>query len=83
MPLRWIGEPDPGDPLYQDLERRINLALHCAVYGALNSGLWFMELLRHPWSHLPWFSLGWLLVLLGHLGFVVVLHQRVRRGAAG
>ena len=76
MPLRWTGKPDPGDPRYQDLERRVNLALHVALYSALNSGLWFTQLLQHPWSHLSWFSLTWLLALLVHLA--VVIQGRVR-----
>ncbi|WP_306806790.1 hypothetical protein [Candidatus Synechococcus spongiarum] len=71
MPLRWLGEPDPTDPRYQDLERRVNLALHGALYAALNSGLWFTQLLRHPWPRLGWFSLAWLLALLVHLAIVV------------
>ncbi|MXY62475.1 MAG: hypothetical protein F4Y87_03350 [Synechococcus sp. SB0665_bin_28] len=76
MPLRWIGEPDPADPRYQDLERRVNFALHGALYAALNSGLWFTQLLRHPWPHLGWFSLVWLLALLVHLA--VVVQRRIR-----
>ena len=79
MPLRWIGEPDPADPRYQDLERRVNLALHGALYAALNSGLWFIQLLRHPWSRPGWFSLVWLLALLVHLA--VVAQRRIRRRA--
>ena len=70
MPLRWIGKPDPADPRYQDLERRVNLALHGALYAALNSGLWFIQMLRHPWNHPGWFSLTWLLALLVHLAIV-------------
>ncbi len=76
MPLRWIGEPDPEDLRYQDLERRVNLALHGALYAALNSGLWFTQLLRHPWSHLGWFSLVWLLALLVHLAVVAQRQAR-------
>lgn len=76
MPLRWIGEPDPADPRYQDLERRVNFALHGALYAALNSGLWFTQLLRRPWPHLGWFSLVWLLALLVHLA--VVVQRRIR-----
>lgn len=76
MPLRWLGEPDPADPRYRDLERRVNLALHGALYAALNSGLWFTQLLRHPLHNLGLFSLAWFLALLVHLAIVV--QQRVR-----
>ena len=76
MPLRWIGEPDPADPRYRDLERRVNLALHAALYAALNSGLWFTQMLRHPWTRLGWFSLAWLVALLVHLA--VVVQRRMR-----
>jgi|GEM_PF-163509 len=76
MPLRWIGEPDPADPRYRDLERRVNLALHGAVYAAVNSGLWFTQMLRHPWSYPGLFSLVWLLALLAHLA--IVAQRRIR-----
>ena len=79
MPLRWNGEPDPSDPRYQDLSRRLDFAVHLAFYAAINSGLWFVQQIRHPWQHLTWLSLVWLLGLVLHL--TVVLRMRAGRRA--
>ena len=52
MPIRWYGPANPDDPTYQHFERIVNLTLHAALFAAVNSGLWFVQGLRHPWSHL-------------------------------
>jgi hypothetical protein len=72
MPIRWYGPADPADPTYRHFERIVNLTLHGAVFAAVNSGLWFVQELRHPWSHLGWVSGLWGVGLLLH-GSVVVL----------
>jgi hypothetical protein len=74
MPIRWYGPADPDDPTYRHFERIVNLTLHAALFAAVNSGLWFLQELRHPWSHLDWLTLGWAGVLLTH-GSVVVLQR--------
>ena len=74
MPLVWSGPPDPADPAYRHLGRVVNLALHAAFYAAVNSGLWVIQGLRHPFGHLPLLSLGWAALLLVHV--VVVVSRR-------
>jgi hypothetical protein len=73
MPIRWYGPANPEDPTYRHFERIVNLTLHAAVYAALNSGLWVVQELRHPWQHLGLLSLGWLALLLIHGGVVISL----------
>ncbi|TGG78544.1 MAG: hypothetical protein ERJ67_03585 [Aphanocapsa feldmannii 277cV] len=75
MPLRINEEPDPGNPRYRDLERRINLALHTSLFAACNSGLWFAQQLQPRWHHLGLFTAAWSLALLLHL--LIVLRLRV------
>jgi hypothetical protein len=73
MPIRWYGPTNPEDPTYGHFERIVNLTLHAALFAALNSGLWLVQEMRHPWAHLNWLSLGWLVVLLVHAAVVVAL----------
>ena len=73
MPIRWYGPANPADPTYRHCERIVNLTLHGALYAALNSGLWVVQELSHPWAQLHWLSLGWLAVLLVHAGVVIAL----------
>ncbi|QPN62765.1 hypothetical protein [Synechococcus sp. CBW1004] len=79
MPIRWYGPADPADPTYRHFERIVNLTLHAMLFAAFNSGLWVVQGLRHPWTHLKVFTLAWLLVLLVHASVVVWL----RPGPAG
>jgi hypothetical protein len=73
MPIRWYGPADPTDPTYRHFERIVNLTLHAALFAAINSGLWFVQELRHPWSHLNWLSLVWAGILLAHGSVVLAL----------
>ena len=73
MPIRWYGPANPDDPRYRHFERIVNLTLHASLFAAINSGLWVVEELRHPWEHLSWLTLLWLLLLLLHGGAVVAL----------
>jgi hypothetical protein len=73
MPIRWYGPADRADPTYRHFDRIVNLTLHAALFAAINSGLWVVQELRHPWGHLGWISLAWLLALLLHAGVVVAL----------
>ena len=74
MPIRWYGPADPDDPTYRHFERVVNLTLHAMVFAALNSGLWFIQEMRHPWQGLRWITGLWLGGLLLHL--IVVIAQR-------
>ncbi|MFO7630505.1 MAG: 2TM domain-containing protein [Prochlorococcaceae cyanobacterium] len=80
MPIRWYGPADPADPTYRHFARIVNLCVHAAAFAAVNSGLWFVQELRHPWSHLAWLSGAWGLALGLHL--LIVLALRPRRDAA-
>jgi hypothetical protein len=71
MPIRWYGPADPADPTYRHFERVVNLTLHAALFAAVNSGLWFVQGMRHPWTHLQLLTLAWAALLLIH-GTVVV-----------
>ena len=50
----------------------MNLVLHGMVFAALNSGLWFVQEMRHPWSHLNWLTSIWAVLLAAHLVSVAV-----------
>jgi hypothetical protein len=76
MPIRWYGPADPADPLYRHYERIVNLTLHAALFAAVNSGLWFVQGLRHPWPRLGWLTLAWAVLLLVHGSVVVLLRPR-------
>jgi hypothetical protein len=73
MPIRWYGPADPADPTYRHFARIVNLTLHAALFAAVNSGLWFVEEMRHPWPHLNWISLGWGAALLVHGSVVIAM----------
>jgi hypothetical protein len=49
----------------------VNLVLHTMVFAALNSGLWFVQNMRHPFNHLAWLTEAWALVLVVQLISVV------------
>ncbi|MCT0224569.1 hypothetical protein [Synechococcus sp. CS-1328] len=73
MPIRWYGPADPGDPTYCHFERIVNITLHGAVFAAVNSGLWFLQELRHPFTHLDLVTLTWGAMLLVHGAVVIAL----------
>jgi hypothetical protein len=72
MPIRWYGPADPEDPTYRHFARIVNLVLHAMAFAAVNSGLWFVQNLRHPWPHLAWLTEAWGLLVLAQLVSVVV-----------
>jgi hypothetical protein len=71
MPIRWYGPANPEDPTYRHFDRIVNLTLHAAVFALFNSGLWVVQNLRHPWTHLNWLTLAWLAMLVIHAGVVI------------
>ena len=71
MPIRWYGTSDQEDPLYKHFSRIVNFTLHAMAFAAVNSTLWFLQEMRHPWTHLDLVTELWLLLLVGHLGFVI------------
>ncbi len=73
MPIRWYGNADSNDPLYKHFSRIVNFTIHAMAFAALNSGLWFFEKIRHQWSHLEFFTLTWLGLLVTHLVIVILM----------
>ena len=74
MPIRWYGTGDNTDPRYRHFSRIVNFKLHAGAFAAVNSGLWFVQSMRHPWNHLDLLTELWFAALLIHLA--VVLKQR-------
>ena len=72
MPIRWYGPANPDDPTYRHFSRIVNLVLHAMVFAAVNSGLWFVQNLRHPWPHLAWLTEACGVLVLAQLVSVVV-----------
>lgn len=73
MPIRWYGPADPADPTYRHFSRVVNLVLHAMVFAAVNSGLWFVQEMRHPWPQLQLLTAVWGAALAIHLATVVTL----------
>ena len=76
MPIRWYGPANPEDPTYRHFARIVNLCLHGGAFAAINSGLWFVQGLRHPWSHLDWLTIPWAVLLAVQLAVVVGLRPQ-------
>ena len=77
MPIRWYGPADPADPTYRHFNRVVNLTLHAMVFAAVNSGLWFLQEIRHPWNHLSVLTGLWLVGLAVHLSMVLKLRPEL------
>ena len=77
MPIRWYGPADPADPTYRHFNRVVNLTLHAMVFAAVNSGLWFLQEIRHPWNHLSVLTGLWLGGLAVQLSMVLKLRPEV------
>ena len=78
MPIRWYGPANPEDPTYRHFERIVNFCVHAGAFAALNSGVWFVQGIRHPFpdSVLPWVSGLWAVLLVGQLIRVVLLRPQ-------
>jgi hypothetical protein len=74
MPPRWSRKPDRNDPAYRKLDDRMNFAVHVAMFGVCNSGLWFFHNLNSAsWEWLPWLTAGWIILLLLHLIYIAAI----------
>ncbi len=72
MPLRWYGNGDLSDPTYLHFSRIVNFTIHFMAFAAVNSGLWFIQQINHPWSNLKPFTLIWLVLIILNLLFVIL-----------
>ncbi len=71
MPPRWPREPDRKDPEYRRLEDIINFAVHVAFFSAVNSGMWFVDIIKEAhWSWRLWVTGAWFGVLVFHLIYI-------------
>ena len=84
MPIRWYGPADKTDPTYCHFERIVNFCLHGGVFAAVNSGIWFLQDMRHPLAGgtLPWITGGWLALLIGQLINVIMRRPKAAEPAA-
>ena len=82
MPIKWYGSGDKTDPTYKHFSRVVNLVLHAMLFAAVSSTLWFVQQIRHPWSHLNWFSEIWIAGLLLHLIFVVMQRPKMQKASS-
>jgi hypothetical protein len=56
------------------------LALHIAIYAALNSGLWFYRSITYQdWQWQGWMIIWWALILLGQGIWVVTKEKQKLR----
>ena len=83
MPIRWYGPADKNDPTYCNFERIVNFCLHAGIFSAVNSGAWFVQEMRHPFSEgtLPWVTGGWFTLLMVQLISVIVQRPKAAEPA--
>jgi integral membrane sensor domain MASE1 len=68
MPPRWPRKPDRNDPEYRRLDDIMNFAIHVGSFAAVNSGLWFFDIIKNAhWSWRLWFTGVWFGILILHL----------------
>lgn len=71
MPPRWPRKPDRNDPEYRRLDDIMNFAINVALFAAVNSGLWFVDIIKHNhWSWRLWFTGAWLAILILHFVYI-------------
>jgi integral membrane sensor domain MASE1 len=71
MPPRWPRKPDRKDPEYRRLDDIMNFAIHVALFAAVNSGLWFVDIIKDAhWSWRLGFTGAWLGILILHLIYI-------------
>jgi len=74
MPPRWSRVPTRQDPDFRRLDDRMSFAFHVALFGASNSGLWFVRILQEQaWPWTLWVTGAWLAVLVAHGVFVLAI----------
>ncbi|AFY73877.1 hypothetical protein Syn7502_01843 [Synechococcus sp. PCC 7502] len=77
MPPKLSRPPDPNDPEYQQLERRINFALHVGIFTASNSCIWFIRAITYAdWEWTPWLTSLWIMLLIGHAGWLITKERK-------
>jgi hypothetical protein len=81
MPPRWPRKPDRNDPAFRRLDDRMTFAVHVAAFTAVNSILWFSQLIH---GQTPIWTIGvtgaWALVLLAHGVYIFALTKYSSQG---
>jgi hypothetical protein len=74
MPPRWSRVPDRKDPDYRQLDDRMTFAVHVLAFAAVNSGLWFFQLvLKTNWNWSLWLAGAWFTVLAAHAVYIFAI----------
>jgi hypothetical protein len=72
MPRSWPRKPDrKTDPEFRRADDRMNFIVHVMAYLAVNSGIWFFDIIKKAeWSWVTPFSLVWLGILALNLLYI-------------
>ncbi|MGF1489609.1 MAG: 2TM domain-containing protein [Prochloraceae cyanobacterium] len=74
MPPRQSPQSDRQNPEYRKIDDRMNFAFHVAVFAAINSGLWFVQIIKFPqWQGAIWITGIWGSILLFHLIYILAI----------
>ncbi|NJN72536.1 MAG: 2TM domain-containing protein [Limnothrix sp. RL_2_0] len=75
MPRSWPRKPDrKTDPEFRRADDRMNFIVHVMAFLAINSGIWFFDILKQAELSWPvWFSLGWLGILMLNLIYIAAI----------
>jgi Na+/melibiose symporter-like transporter len=72
--------PDPNDPEYQTLERRVNFYLHLAIYSACSTCMWFVQSITEKvWIWSVWVAVIWGVAIIGHAIWVMSKEVRTQK----
>ncbi|NUN63995.1 2TM domain-containing protein [Pseudanabaena biceps] len=71
--------PDPNDPEYQNLERRVNFYLHLAIYSACSTCMWFIQSITEKvWIWSVWVAIVWGILIVSHVIWVFAKEKQVQ-----
>jgi hypothetical protein len=72
MPRSWPRKPDrKTDGEFRRADDRMNFIVHGMAYLTVNSGIWFVDIIKQAaWSWPVWFSLVWMGVLVLNLIYI-------------
>jgi hypothetical protein len=74
MPPRWSRVPTRDDPEFRRLDDRMTFATHVAAFTAINSGMWFFQLLQHAdWAWLKPTTGLWVIALAAHALYIFAI----------
>jgi hypothetical protein len=72
--------PDPNDPEYQNLERRVNFYLHLAIYSACMTCMWFIQSITEKvWIWSVWVAVIWGIIVTAHSIWVLYKEKHLQK----